>query len=102
LDDTSEYDELMFSVIHAVERFDDEIYVSALLENLTDFYARSPRWAVIVHMRILNSPATMATYAKQLTFLPRDRRQVVRDVLEAVRLKNGKFEAKCNLLLATL
>jgi hypothetical protein len=101
-DDDAEYDEMMFSIVHAIERFDDETYVREIMANLATFYARSPRWAVIVHMRILNSPATLTAYEARLKNLSDPQKQVVSDVLNAVRRKNAKFDLPCNKLLSML
>ncbi|MFM8581362.1 MAG: Imm30 family immunity protein, partial [Planctomycetaceae bacterium] len=62
-DDDTEHDEAMFSIINVIERFDDNTYVHSILNEIVSFYNQSPRWARILHMRILNSPATLAAYA---------------------------------------
>ena len=102
LDDDAEYDEMMFSIIRTIERFDDATYVRSIVDQLGSFFAASPRWAVIVHMRILNSLPTLAAYADCIKTLPNDKRGVVRKVLEAVRKKNAKFVAPCDSLLAVI
>lgn len=101
-DDNAEYDEMMFSIIHTIEGFDDETYVREILENLASFYAKSPRWALIVHMRIFNSPPTLAAYEQRIKTLTDQQKQPVRHVLNAVRKKNAKFEQACSVLLAAL
>ncbi|AAY92754.1 hypothetical protein D3X12_22640 [Pseudomonas protegens] len=55
LDDEAEYDEVMFSLIHAAEHFDDAVYVPALLAALPGLQEHSPRWAQTLFMRVLNS-----------------------------------------------
>jgi hypothetical protein len=89
-------------IIYTIERFDDATYVRSIVDQLGSFFAASPRWAVIVHMRILNSPPTLAAYADCIKTLPNDKRGVVRKVLEAVRKKNAKFVAPCDSLLAVI
>lgn len=102
LDDDAEHDEMMFSVIHAIERFDDATYVRSVVDDLGAFFAASPRWAVIVHMRILNSPPTFAAYADYVKTLPKEKRDVVRTVLEVVRTKNARFVSLCESLLGVI
>jgi hypothetical protein len=58
LEDATDDDESMFSLIHAAEAFDDQVYVRELLGILPNFRASAPRWATIVLMRALNSDAT--------------------------------------------
>lgn len=101
-DDAAEHDELMFSIIHTIEAFEDATYVRSILHHLPEFLANSPRWATIIHMRILNSPPTLTAYADQLKSLTDIEKQAVRDVLLAVRRKNAKFEAQADSLLAAL
>lgn len=101
-DDDAEYDEMMFSIIHIIERFDDATYVKEIVDHLGSFFDQSPRWAVIVLMRILNSASTKDAFADYITSLPADKRQTVRKAVEAVRRKNIKFESSCNSLLASL
>ena len=101
-DDNAEHDEMMFSIIHTFERHDDLTYVKAIVDHLDSFFAKSPRWAVIVHMRILNSAPTMLAYMEYIERLPAGKRQTIRNVLEAVRQKNAQFDKSCNTLLAAL
>jgi hypothetical protein len=102
LDDHAEYDELMFSIIHAIESFDDDIYVREILRHLPGFLAQSPRWTTIIHMRILNSPQTLAAYGSAIKTLSNPEKRAVHDVLNLVRRKNAKFEAPADSLLALL
>lgn len=55
LNDDFEFDELMFSIIHTIEVFEDKIYIKEIFKTLPDFIYKSPRWASIVFMRILNA-----------------------------------------------
>jgi hypothetical protein len=102
LDDHAEYDELMFSIIHAIESFDDDIYVREILQQLPGFLAKSPRWATVIHMRILNSPQTLAAYSAAIKTLSGPEKHAVHDVLNAVCRKNAKFESSADTLLASL
>ncbi|MEW4490863.1 Imm30 family immunity protein [Thalassoglobus sp. JC818] len=101
-EDDAEYDELMFSIIHSIENFDDATYVREIGNHLGDFFGHSPRWAVIVHMRILNSAPTLTAYSEQIKSLTDQERLTVRNVLQAVRQKDAKFYSACDSLIATL
>lgn len=61
LDDEAEFDELMFSIIHTIESFEDAVYALEIVKAAPRLCDRSPRWASIVFMRILNSPTTTTT-----------------------------------------
>lgn len=101
-DDNAEFDEMMFSIIHTVEYFDCPTYVRAVVDHLISFFEKSPGWAITMHMRILNSPITLAAYADCITTLPNEKRDVVRKVLEAVRKKSAKCVSRCDSLLAVI
>ncbi|QBG97575.1 hypothetical protein EYC55_22350 [Xanthomonas oryzae] len=57
LNDESDYDEVMFSIIHAAENFSDSDYVYSLLKIIPKMRVSNPRWASIVLMRIINNEA---------------------------------------------
>ena len=100
--DDEKYDEIMFAIIHTIERFDDATYIRSIVEHLESFFTATPRWAIIVQMRILNSPPTLAAYSDCVRSLPHDVRAVIRKVLENVQKKNSKFNSHCNSLLAVI
>jgi hypothetical protein len=64
-DDEYPYDEAMYSIIHSIETFDDNTYVKHILRTIPNFIYNAPRWASIVHMRILNSDETRLAYIKE-------------------------------------
>ena len=101
-DDNEQHSEMMFSIVHTIEMFEDETYVREITKHLDSFWTRSPKWAVTVHMRILNSPTTLATYTAQINSLSKAQRQTVRQVLEAVRRKDTRFDTSCTPLLTLL
>jgi hypothetical protein len=102
LEDDAPYDEAMFSIIHTIEYFEGEVFVEAILDALPWFCTRSPRWATIIHMRIINSPDTYAAYAKRLETLGPDGKTAARQLLEALKGRDKRFEDCCNGLLAKL
>ncbi|MBN1514212.1 MAG: hypothetical protein JXB13_19505 [Phycisphaerae bacterium] len=102
LEDDAEYDEMMFAIIHTIEAFDDDIYVQKILDSLPGLLAKAPRWAAVIHMRILNSPGALATYTGRVGNLSQGQRGSVRRVLELVRLENPRYDDRCSTLLAGL
>lgn len=102
LDDEEEHDELMFSIIHGIERFDDATYVRAIIGSLHLLLDKAPRWGTVLHMRILNSPSAMAEYAEFVKSLSPEQRECVRKILESVHRKNSRFEARCNAILSSI
>ena len=99
-DDNCEYDELMFSIIHTIEDFRDEIYVEKIIGKLEDFYRNAPRWASIVHMRILNSRPTLDAYINELkTSTSKKQFEVLRDMLSEIGAMGADLDAKTKPLL---
>lgn len=56
LDDDCDFHEVVFGVVHAVERFSDEAYFRALTSHLAELQTRAREWCELLHTRILNSP----------------------------------------------
>jgi hypothetical protein len=61
--DDSLSDSIMFSLLHAVESWDDSQFSIALLEILDELWAQAPRWTMIIHIRIMNNPRTFSEYS---------------------------------------
>lgn len=59
MDDATEYDEAMYSIVHSVETYPIDEYLNSFVLALPRLCRDTPRWASIILMRILNSqPAT--------------------------------------------
>ncbi len=102
LDDNAEYDEMIFSIVHTIEQFDDDTYINELLTNISSLFSKSPRWTIILHMRILNSQTALDAYEARIKTLSDQQKPVVLDVLNALRKKNAKFEPVCSRLMNSI
>lgn len=94
LSDKAEYDEGMFSIIHAVESLDETpygSYVSALLSVFPTLSASSPRWASIVLMRVMNSDASRHELVRQLRCAPAPTKESVRIMCERINEVSPEF-----------
>ena len=98
-DDDSPFDEVMFSIIHTIEVFEDEAYVRALLEKAASFCETSPRWASIVFMRALNSKATQHELVRQLRNADDATKAAVRKLMEKINARGVQFVAKTTPVL---
>lgn len=101
-DDEEEYDELWFSIVHTIENCEHEFYDQQIIRNFEPFFANSPRWAVIVLMRILNSPESYIAFLNCMKNQSQLNKPVLRKALEVVRKKDARFESKCVLLFSML
>ena len=105
LSDQAEYDEGMFSLIHAAESLDATpyaSYVSALLSVFPILFASSPRWASIVLMRVMNSDATRHELVRQLRDAPTSIKEPVRVMCGRINEVSPEFLSKTvSVTLAT-
>ncbi len=82
--DDSGPDDLMFSIVHEVEKWDDLTYGKALLDFVERLWERTPRWAQILHIRVLNSPSTADVYFELVKSAPSGTRGTVCRIYEAI------------------
>ncbi len=100
LEDDESLDELMFSVVHTIEMFKDNVYTDRILHALPALVRKSPRWARILHMRILNSEPTRAEYVERYRRGKSDEKAAARDVLAGVREWRPEFTDRVNAILS--
>lgn len=93
-DDDAEFDELMFSIIHTIEVHDDETYCRELLKAAPRLCQRSPRWASIIFMRILNSDSARTQLVLHLRNAPVSTKDAVRNLMERINERGFEFMAK--------
>ena len=102
LNDESDFDELMFSIIHTIEMHEDVIYCQELLKAAPTLCVHSPRWASILFMRILNSDPTCAELLRQVKNAPMSTKNAVRILMEQINQRSEEFVAKTSpVIIAT-
>lgn len=94
LSDDAEYDEGMFSLIHAAETYDDSVYVRALLCVFPGLASAAPRWASIVLMRVLNDSSAQLEMVRQLRDAPTLIKDSVREMCGRVNEVSPQFLSK--------
>lgn len=99
LDDDESIDELMFSIVHTIEVFEDTVYVDRLFQALPALARRSPRWGRILHMRILNSEPTRTAYVERYQRGEPNEKAAARDVLTSVCECRPEFADRVNTIL---
>jgi len=98
LRDDTDYDELMFSIIHTIESFNDEIYVKRIIDGLDELCNNSPRWASIIHIRIINSKPTLEAYISEMRKSSCSDRKLLNNLLNDIGKKGKKLEDKVKQL----
>lgn len=99
-DDCAEYDEAIFSIIHSIESFNDDIYISELLKELPYVLNKSPKWASILFMRILNNDSTRDCLTKKLYFATPETKTAVLTLIDKINEKSSKFLEKTVTVIA--
>lgn len=101
-DDDFEYDEIMFSIIHVIEAFDDNIYSKEIITNLEVFCLNTPRWASIVHIRIINSEPTLQSYFYNLPNASNEAKMVLKELLTKIAQRGSELATKVDPILRVL
>lgn len=94
LSDDAEYDEGMFSLIHAAESSDDGAYVRALLSVFPHLVSSAPRWASIIFVRVLNSDGARTEMVIQLRGAPAPVKEAVREMCGRINEVSPQFLSK--------
>jgi len=94
LDDSCEFDEIMFGVIHTLESFSWDDYFGVLSERLPAILSRSPRWGSILVTRIMNSEGA---YGDFLARLSQENEATKSEAIELMRRLSTKerFQSQC-------
>lgn len=94
IEDTAQYDEAIFSIIHSIESFDKEVYISEFLKELSYLVHKSPQWASVLFMRVLNSDSARERITEQIYFVTPEIKAVVLWLVERINEKSPKFLEK--------
>ena len=101
-DDDAEFDELMFSIIHTIENFDDATYASELVKAAPRLCERAPRWASIVFMRVLNSQTSTAALVDALRNGTDEQRESIHSLMRKINDVSAEFIEKTQPVLEVL
>lgn len=97
--DNARYDELMFSIIHSIEIFDNEIYVNKILRGAISLCKKSPRWASIIFMRIINSESTRNELIRQLRGADPSVKMCIKKLMKEINVRSIQFLPKTAAVL---
>ena len=99
LRDNAKYDELMFSIIHGIEIFDDHAYVGEILRGAPLLCSKSPRWASIIFMRVLNSEPARFELVRRLRDATPEVKAVIKSLMEKINARSVQFLPKTTAVL---
>lgn len=95
-------DLITFGLVHTIERFDDPVYLQHWLAGLPHLTQRSPRWAQILLLRILNSPPASTELLKRAGDLAGSSRDALRAATASLMAADPTFTEPGNAVLAKL
>ncbi|MNI45048.1 hypothetical protein D3C73_994530 [compost metagenome] len=102
-DDDTEQEEVMFGLVHFVESYQMEMYLTQLLESLPDMLENARNWAIVLNRRILEDDLCRREYADIAAGMtPRIKRSLA-FLLEEIKEDNPRlYERKINAILGQL
>lgn len=99
LNDNALFDEGMYSLIHAAEEFNDDVYTRELLSVLSVMRHKAPAWASVVLMRALNNDQTHNCLTRKARTVSRETKESLVWLLEQINKESPAFLAKTVALL---
>lgn len=102
LQDDSLYDEGMYSLIHAAESFDEDLYIDRVIECVPDLVSKSPAWASVVLMRVLNSDSARVALVRKIRVASKEQREVLLWLITEIDKQSPEFSAKTTAPLLSL
>lgn len=99
LDDSTEHEEVMWGLVHDAEAFEREAYVNALVSSMSQMLPHAKDWAILLHMRILNSDDAVELYRKVLPTVPEETQRSIREILEEIQRTRPKYSKQIRALL---
>jgi hypothetical protein len=99
LSDESRHDASMFTLIHAAETLDDEVYIACLLRNFSAIANRAPKWAGVLLMRVLNNEHTRQILVRSLPTFPAFTKRAIASSCKQIQRQRPQFQTKIEAVL---
>ncbi|MHA3081513.1 Imm30 family immunity protein [Acinetobacter sp. ANC 5502] len=94
LNDDCDFDEIIFGIIHTLEKFPWNQYFTILLSNIDYIYEKSPKWCYILHTRIINSDTAYEEFLSIVLSASKKIKITEQNILMKISEKD-KFRACC-------
>ena len=102
-EDETQEEEVMFGLVHFIESFEMEKYLTEMPKALPKMVESAKEWAMLLNKRILNSDLCRSEYAKVLVGMNHDIQLTVINLLNEIIADNPKkFESTANEVLSQL
>lgn len=98
-DDSTEQHEVMFGLVHDVESYEPQKYLTLLARATPKMLRTAKEWAKILHMRLLNSRKHRLIYRNVVRSLPPKTRSSIASLLEEIAHSEPEFRKRIQYLL---
>ncbi|MEK5234402.1 Imm30 family immunity protein [Paenibacillus sp. FSL L8-0470] len=102
-DDDTEQEEVMFGLVHFLESYQMEMYLTQLLESLPELLETGRNWAIILIQRILGDDSYRKEFADIAAGMPLRIKRCLAFLLEEIKEDKPRlFERRANSILGKL
>ncbi|ASI73557.1 Imm30 family immunity protein [Bacillus cereus] len=102
-EDETQAEEVMFGLVHFIESFEMEKYLTEMPKALPKMVESAKEWAMLLNIRILNNDLYRSEYAKVLVGMNHDIQLMIINLLNEIIADNPKrFESTANEVLSQL
>ncbi|WP_088350109.1 Imm30 family immunity protein [Bacillus cereus] len=102
-EDETQAEEVMFGLVHFIESFEMEKYLTEMPKALPKMVESAKEWAMLLNIRILNNDLYRSEYAKVLVGMNNDIQLTIINLLNEIIADNPKrFERTANEVLSQL
>lgn len=81
-DDNTEFPEVMYNVVHALEYYPEEIHNRSVIEFIPFMLIHAPEWLLTLVYRIFNNPPFLALFKKNIHLIPKESMVQLIDLVE--------------------
>ena len=106
-DDQTEEEEVMFSLIHAIEYFVGQNgmkeYIKIVFENYHLLFPHAKRWAEIILLRLINDEESFNIIPDLIQYIKSDHKTEIKEIITKLINRNpAKFKEKGEKLLSLI
>jgi hypothetical protein len=102
-DDSTNNHEVMFGLIHAIEKFEGEEGLLEMAKAIPDMLPHATDWAIILHYRILNDELSRKLYAQVLNKVNLKAKSTIVMLLKKIKAEDPtRFESFVDQILSSI
>jgi len=91
-DDSTVQFEMMWGLVHTVEAFDLEVYLTEMAKAVPRMLPHAKDWALLLNRRVLNTRKAVPIYRRIISTLPAKTRAAITKLLEEIGETSPKLK----------